>query len=113
MLKLPNTLTRMLFASLIASFTTSISAHEITAAVGNSLAPYIIQSSDSGIEIDIIREALAVKNHTLRLRYPPLKQVPVYTKKMLSMQLLPSQRGLALMLVFQILSFSIKTSQSA
>ena len=81
MFKLPNTFTRVLFASLIAPFATSIPAHEITAAVGNSLAPYIIQSSNSGIEIDIIKEALAVKNHTLTLRYPPLKQVPVLYRK--------------------------------
>ena len=81
MYKLPNAFTRVLFASLIAPFSTSISAHEITAAVGSSLAPYIIQSSNTGIEIDIIKEALAVNNHTLTLRYPPLKQVPVLYRK--------------------------------
>ena len=60
---------------------TSLPAHEITAAVGTSLAPYIIQDSNSGIEIDIIKEALALKNHTLKLRYPSLKQVPILYKK--------------------------------
>ena len=57
-------------------------AAEISAAVGMSLAPYIIQQDNSGMEIDIVREALAFHDHTLTLRYPPLKQVPVlYEKK--------------------------------
>ena len=117
MLKLPNTFTRMLFASLIASFTTSISAHEITAAVGNSLAPYIIQSSDSGIEIDIIREALAVKNHTLRLRYPPLKQVPVLYKKNVVDAALTVTKGFGLDacfsdIVIQYQNFAISLTKS-
>lgn len=56
-------------------------ADEISAAVGMSLAPYIIQQDNSGMEIDIVREALAYHGHTLSLRYPPLKQVPVLYKK--------------------------------
>ena len=71
----------VLFATLLLLLPNSLSAHEITAAVGTSLAPYIIQDSNSGIEIDIIKEALALKDHTLTLRYPPLKQVPVLYKK--------------------------------
>ena len=78
---LPGTLIGVLFTSLVFAFPNSLSAHEITAAVGTSLAPYIIQDSNSGIEIDIIKEALGLKDHTLVLRYPPLKQVPVLYKK--------------------------------
>lgn len=65
---------------LAAPFT--LHAKEISAAVGMSLAPYIIQKNNSGIEIDIVKAALAYRNHSLTLRYPPLKQVPVlYEKK--------------------------------
>ncbi len=80
--KRSNTLIGVLLTSLAyVLLPTSLSAHEITAAVGTSLAPYIIQEDNSGIEIDIVKEALALKNHTLRLRYPPLKQVPILYKK--------------------------------
>lgn len=50
-------------------------AKEIKAAVGTSLSPYIIQQTNAGIELDIVREALAYKGHTLTLRYPALRLI--------------------------------------
>jgi polar amino acid transport system substrate-binding protein len=41
-------------------------AAEVRMTFGLSLPPYVIKESNSGYELDIIREALAVKGHTLR-----------------------------------------------
>ena len=46
-------------------------ADEITMGVGFALPPYVIQESSSGIEIDILREAFAVKGHTVKFEYLP------------------------------------------
>ncbi|MBL0319350.1 MAG: transporter substrate-binding domain-containing protein [Alphaproteobacteria bacterium] len=46
-----------------------VEAKEVRVAFGQSVPPYIIQDSNSGIEMDIIREALAYKGHKL---------IPVY-----------------------------------
>ena len=50
-------------------------AKEINLAVGFSVAPYIIQESDSGIELDIIREALAYKGHSMKATYLPFIEI--------------------------------------
>lgn len=56
-------------------------AKEVHAAVGLSLAPYVIKGEDRGMEVDIIRKALEHKGHTLKLRHVLLKQVPEIYKK--------------------------------
>lgn len=57
-------------------------AGEVYTAVGLSLPPYVIKDKNSGMEFDIVREALAFKGHTLKPRFVSLKQVPVvYAKK--------------------------------
>ncbi len=52
-------------------FLNTVFADEITIGVGFALPPYVIQDSDSGIEIDILKEAFAVKGHTVKIRYLP------------------------------------------
>ncbi len=52
-------------------FINTVLADEITIGVGFSLPPYVIQDSDSGIEIDILRAAFAIKGHTVKIRYLP------------------------------------------
>jgi polar amino acid transport system substrate-binding protein len=44
----------------------SVQAKEVNFIFGLSLPPYVIQEASSGFELEIIREALAVKGHTLK-----------------------------------------------
>ncbi len=53
------------------------SAHEVLMAFSQEIPPYIIETSNSGIEIDIISAALAYKGHTLKPLYFPLGRVPI------------------------------------
>ena len=45
---------------------------------GNNLPPFCIAESNSGVEVDIIREALAFRGHVLRPVFYPIKRVPRY-----------------------------------
>ncbi|MBF0289428.1 MAG: ABC transporter substrate-binding protein [SAR324 cluster bacterium] len=57
-------------------------AEDLHIAIGRSLPPYVIQKSNSGMELDIVRESLKHKGYSLKPRYVALKQVPiVYNKK--------------------------------
>lgn len=54
---------------------------EVTIAFGQSVPPYIIQSNNTGIEIDIIREALKYRGHSLKIVYIPFIEIlDVFTK---------------------------------
>ncbi len=44
---------------------------ELTLAVGLTLPPYNIPETDSGIELDIVREALEPKGYTIKPKYVP------------------------------------------
>ena len=44
-------------------------------AFGQSVPPYIIEKNDSGIEMDIIREALAYKGHSIKIIYIPFIEI--------------------------------------
>lgn len=45
-------------------------------AFGDNLPPYILPSLDSGIEVDIVREALAFRGHVLQAHYLPMGRIP-------------------------------------
>ena len=53
----------------------SVSAQEIRVAVGLALPPYVIPDTNSGMELDIAREALALKGHTIIPVYLPFARV--------------------------------------
>lgn len=53
------------------------SSQEIVMAFSQEIPPYIIEATNSGIEIDIISAALAYKGHTLIPLYFPLGRVPI------------------------------------
>lgn len=53
----------------------SVSAQEVRVAVGMALPPYILQATNSGMELDIAREALALKGHTITPVYLPFARV--------------------------------------
>jgi polar amino acid transport system substrate-binding protein len=58
----------------------AVSAEEVVMAFGEKIAPFCFPESDSGIELEVIGEALAFKGHTLRPRYYPLARVPLEFK---------------------------------
>lgn len=47
-------------------------AAEIKIGVSLSIPPYIIQATNSGIELELLNQALAVKGHTASIHYLPL-----------------------------------------
>ena len=58
----------------------AVQAAEVKMLFGQSLAPFANEGDGSGIEIDIIRAALAVSGHTLTLSFVPQARVPVTWK---------------------------------
>ncbi|MDZ7699703.1 MAG: transporter substrate-binding domain-containing protein [Deltaproteobacteria bacterium] len=48
---------------------------ELTLAVGLALPPYNIEETDSGLELDIVREALSMKGYTVKTRFVPFARV--------------------------------------
>lgn len=48
---------------------------ELTVAVGLALPPYNIPETDSGIELDIVREALQLKGYVIKAKYVPFARV--------------------------------------
>ncbi|MFP4085933.1 MAG: substrate-binding periplasmic protein [Desulfobacteraceae bacterium] len=48
---------------------------ELTLAVGLALPPYNIQETDSGMELDIVREALGLKGYTVKAKFVPFARV--------------------------------------
>lgn len=68
-----STMNRLHAAGVALLFSTTLSlparADEVRVLFGLTVPPYVIQESNSGYELDIIREALAVKGHTLKPVY--------------------------------------------
>ena len=68
----------VLCAVFLTAVTMAVSAQTpIKAVVGLSLPPYIMQGSDTGVDADIVRQALAAANYTLKLEYVPFARVSV------------------------------------
>lgn len=59
-------------------------AKEVSIIFGLALPPYVIQENNSGFEVDIIREALALKGHTLK---------PIYASFMMISQTLKENKA--------------------
>lgn len=62
----------------IAGLSTFQCAHakDVTMAFGLALPPYVISESSSGFELEVIKEALALKGHNLKPMFVPLARVP-------------------------------------
>lgn len=54
---------------------TSIFADELVGAIGLALPPYVLPETNNGIELDIVRETLAMSGHTIKPEYVPFKRV--------------------------------------
>jgi len=70
-------LTIILTLSLITKIVAISSDRTITLSAGLTLEPYVIGSNNSGIEIDIVREALAVEGYVVKFVYQPLRRAKI------------------------------------
>lgn len=61
---------------LLAIATTSSYAKDVSMAFGEKIPPYCLPETNSGIELDIIREALAFRGHVLKPKYLPFARIP-------------------------------------
>lgn len=61
----------------VLTFTLPCMAQEVTVGIGFSIPPYVIKETDSGIEVDIIREALKISGHEAVFMYLPNLRLPV------------------------------------
>ncbi|WP_367185310.1 substrate-binding periplasmic protein, partial [Rugamonas sp.] len=52
-------------------------ADDVSMAFGDNLPPYILAERDAGIEVDIVRAALAYRGHALHAQYLPMGRIPV------------------------------------
>ena len=68
---------RSLLLILTLAWTGAALADDVVMAFGEKIPPYCFPESDSGIELDVIGEALAYRGHRLAPRYVPLARVPL------------------------------------
>ncbi len=66
---------RILVILLVLASVSTMFAKELVGAIGLALPPYVITSSNSGIEYDIVKETLGMSNYTLKPMYVPYKRV--------------------------------------
>lgn len=64
-----------IFVVAFASFPSLAAPKELTLAVGLAIPPYNIPETKSGIELDIVREALKNKGYTIKPKYVPFARV--------------------------------------
>lgn len=72
----PFLLVRLLLLLPLLATTLSSHADTIRMAVGLALPPYVISAENRGMELDIVREALALGGHQLQPLYVPFARVP-------------------------------------
>ncbi|MFT6984933.1 MAG: polar amino acid transport system substrate-binding protein [Psychromonas sp.] len=53
-------------------FSAQLRAEQISVAISFSIPPWVIKETETGLELDILREAFAVKGHTIKAYYLPL-----------------------------------------
>lgn len=54
---------------------TSLRAEIVSVAFGEKLPPFVLPSTDSGVEVEIVREALKVRGHVLKGVYLPMARI--------------------------------------
>ncbi|KQV51077.1 amino acid-binding protein [Duganella sp. Root198D2] len=55
-------------------------ATEVSMAFGEKIPPFCFPETDSGIELDVMREALALRGHVLKPRYYSFARIPIAFK---------------------------------
>ena len=73
---MPQPLLRLLLVLTLACAGT-VQADNVVMAFGEKIPPYCFPESDSGIELEVIGEALAFRGHRLKPHYYPLARVPL------------------------------------
>ena len=68
---------KLFISILLLQFSVTCFADDVTMAFGEAIPPFSFPDSDTGIEIEVISEALALHNHTLKPLYVPLARVPI------------------------------------
>jgi len=69
--------TMILAIALFAAGSVFAAGRELKVAVGLALPPYIIQDTGVGIEVDIVRQALAEAGYTVKLIFVPMARIKV------------------------------------
>ena len=68
------------FAILLALLAPSAWAVDVSMAFGEKIPPFCFPDTDSGIELDVMREALAYRGHVLKPHYYSFARIPVAFK---------------------------------
>lgn len=68
------------FAAALALLAQAAPAAEISMAFGEKIPPFCFPETDSGIELEVMREALAFRGHVLKPRYYSFARIPVAFK---------------------------------
>jgi len=68
---------KLFISILLLQFSVTCFADDVTMAFGEAIPPFSFPDSDTGIEIEVISEALAFHNHILKPLYVPLARVPL------------------------------------
>jgi len=71
----------LILVGFLSAFSTSNFAAELLVSVAKGLPPYIIAEQNQGVELDIVREALALKGHSIKTVYLPIKRVSSFFEK--------------------------------
>src|SRR5471032_521905 len=66
-----------IFALLLGLTAGSAAPASVSMAFGDNLPPYIMAESDAGIEVEVVREALAYRGHLLQAHCLPMARVPL------------------------------------
>ena len=68
---------RLILASALSLFMVNATvAAEVKVAVGLALPPYVVEESNNGIEVDILRQSLLYSGNTIKLFFLPFARVP-------------------------------------
>jgi polar amino acid transport system substrate-binding protein len=63
-----------IFLILLAGFTGNLKAKDLKIGVSFSIPPYVIQETDTGIELELLQSALAVRGHKVNIEYQPFSR---------------------------------------
>jgi len=66
-----------IYVLILACLALPVRAVEVSMAFGEKIPPFCFPQTNSGIELEVIGEALAYKGHTLKPHYFPFARVPV------------------------------------
>lgn len=71
----------LILGGFLSLFSTLNMAVELRVSVAKGLPPYIISDQNQGVELDIVREALALKGHSIKTVFLPIKRVSSFFDK--------------------------------